>query len=172
MSLPLLLQQCPAYLVRLIWIVFVMGGRWPYSCCFVGCCFQDLFNIARSIDNNRQIFGPSQRTKKKLWNMRVTMVSIVIGAFGIVPKKTGKNDRRNWKSEEESRSLLRSRRLAFSQTLVKDYQLTLSHANNTNSPGSLLLSIPIGHHPWQILKTASSVRTELTNVSLGWCVHK
>ena len=33
----LLLQQ---YLVRLIWIVFMMGGRWPYSCCFVGCCHQ------------------------------------------------------------------------------------------------------------------------------------
>ena len=28
----LLLQQCPACLVRLTWIVFVMGGRWPYSC--------------------------------------------------------------------------------------------------------------------------------------------
>ena len=26
-----------------------MGGRWPYSCCFVGCCFQNLFNIAHSI---------------------------------------------------------------------------------------------------------------------------
>ena len=26
-----------------------MGGRWPYSCCFVRCCFQDLFNIPRSI---------------------------------------------------------------------------------------------------------------------------
>ena len=26
-----------------------MGGRWPCSCCFVGCCFQDLFNIARRI---------------------------------------------------------------------------------------------------------------------------
>ena len=26
-----------------------MGGRWPYSCCFKGCCFQDLFNIAHSI---------------------------------------------------------------------------------------------------------------------------
>ena len=24
-------------------------GKWPYSCCFGGCCFQDLFNIARSI---------------------------------------------------------------------------------------------------------------------------
>ena len=29
MSSSLLLQQCPACLVRLTWIVFVMGGRWP-----------------------------------------------------------------------------------------------------------------------------------------------
>ena len=48
-SLSLLLQQCPACLVRLIVIVFMTGGQWPYSCCFVGCCLQDLFNIARSI---------------------------------------------------------------------------------------------------------------------------
>ena len=49
MSSSLLLQQCPACLVRLTWIVFMMEGRWPYSWCFVGCCLQDLFNIARSI---------------------------------------------------------------------------------------------------------------------------
>ena len=49
MSSSLLLQQCPACLVRLTWIVFLMGGRWPYSWCLVGCCRQDLFNIAHSI---------------------------------------------------------------------------------------------------------------------------
>ena len=49
MSSSLLLQQCPACLVRLAWIVFVMEGRWPYSWCLVGCCHQDLFNIARNI---------------------------------------------------------------------------------------------------------------------------
>ena len=49
MSSSILLQLCPACLVRLILIVFVMGGRLPYCCCFVGCCLQDLFNIARSI---------------------------------------------------------------------------------------------------------------------------
>ena len=48
MSLSLLLQQCSACLVRLTWMVFVIGGRWPYSWCFVGCCLWD-FNIARSI---------------------------------------------------------------------------------------------------------------------------
>ena len=45
----LLLQQCPACLVRLTWIVFVIGGRWPYSWCFVGCWRQDLSNIALKI---------------------------------------------------------------------------------------------------------------------------
>ena len=44
MSPSLLLQQCPACLVHLARIVFVMGGR-----CLVECCCQDLFNIARSI---------------------------------------------------------------------------------------------------------------------------
>ena len=42
MSSSLLLQQCPACLVRLTWIVFVIGCRWPYSWCLVGCCRQDL----------------------------------------------------------------------------------------------------------------------------------
>ena len=48
-SSSLLLQQCHACLGRLTWIVFVSGGRWPYSWYFAGCCLQDLFNIARSI---------------------------------------------------------------------------------------------------------------------------
>ena len=29
-------------------IVFVMGGKWPYNCCFVECYLQDFFNIAHS----------------------------------------------------------------------------------------------------------------------------
>ena len=31
MSSSLLLQQCPACLVCLTWIVFVIGGKWPYG---------------------------------------------------------------------------------------------------------------------------------------------
>ena len=38
-----LLQQCPACPVRQTLIVFVTSGGWPYSCCFVGFCLQDLF---------------------------------------------------------------------------------------------------------------------------------
>ena len=49
MSSSLLHQQCPACLVRLTCIVFVMGGKWPYSWCLVGRCRQDLFNIALNI---------------------------------------------------------------------------------------------------------------------------
>ena len=49
MSSSLLFQQCPACLARLTCIVFVMGGRWPYNRCLVGCCRQDLFNIALNI---------------------------------------------------------------------------------------------------------------------------
>ena len=49
MSSFLLLQQCPACLVRLTCIVFVMGGNWSYSWCLVGCWRQNLFNIALNI---------------------------------------------------------------------------------------------------------------------------
>ena len=48
-SSSLLLQQCPACLVRLACIVLVIGGKWPYSWRLVGCCCQDLFNIALNI---------------------------------------------------------------------------------------------------------------------------
>ena len=47
MSWSLLLQKSPACLAPLTWIVFVMGAWWRYSWCFVGCCRQDFFNIAR-----------------------------------------------------------------------------------------------------------------------------
>ena len=30
-------------------MVCVMGGKWPYSSCFVGCCLQDLLKIGHSI---------------------------------------------------------------------------------------------------------------------------
>ena len=49
MSPSLLLQQCLACLVRLTLIVFMMGGRWPCSCCFVGCFYPKLFVLASSL---------------------------------------------------------------------------------------------------------------------------
>ena len=49
MSSSLHLLQCPACIIHLICMVFEVGGRWPYRCCFVGCSVQDLINITRSI---------------------------------------------------------------------------------------------------------------------------
>ena len=65
MSSSLLLQQCSASLVRLTWIVFMMGGRWPYSWCFVGCCRQDLFNIARKTGDISTLDGTSLKLVDK-----------------------------------------------------------------------------------------------------------
>ena len=43
-------QQFSACLVHLIWMVLeIRVGKCPYRCCLVGCCFQDLFEMARSI---------------------------------------------------------------------------------------------------------------------------
>ena len=33
----------------LSWMVCKMGGKWPYSYCFVGCYFQDLFKTVCNI---------------------------------------------------------------------------------------------------------------------------
>ena len=76
MSSSLLLQQCPACLVHLTWIVFRMGGRWPYSWCLVGCCLQDLFNIARSILMGGGINIPDQRESTSTGNEGVTLHSL------------------------------------------------------------------------------------------------
>jgi len=48
-SLSLILQQCPACLVHLTRMVWVISGKWPYSCFLVGCCFYNLFKITYCI---------------------------------------------------------------------------------------------------------------------------
>ena len=55
MSSSLLLQQCPACLVRLTWIVFVIGGRWPYSWCLVGCCCQGTLRVDHVSSENQYL---------------------------------------------------------------------------------------------------------------------
>ena len=49
MRLSFLLEQYPACFVCLIWMILEVGDKWPYSWCFLGCCFQDLFSRAHSI---------------------------------------------------------------------------------------------------------------------------
>ena len=75
MSSPLILQQYSVYLVRLIWMVLVMGGRWPYSCCFVGCYLQDLFKqrlddqLEPIYSGSLPIHGVSWKTCRKRWTI-------------------------------------------------------------------------------------------------------
>ena len=69
MSSSLLLQQCPACLVRLTWIVFVMGGRWPYSW-FSAIHFRNALILFR-ISSFAKIFSGfgflNVRSTKKFW---------------------------------------------------------------------------------------------------------
>ena len=78
MSSSLLLQQCPACLVCLTWIVFMMGGRWAYSWCLVGCCHQHLFNIARNIDRLSIIWRSDLTNKIKRSFFQAAVVSILL----------------------------------------------------------------------------------------------
>ena len=39
-------SMCCSYFLNM---VCVMGRKWPYNCCFVEYCFQDLFKITRTI---------------------------------------------------------------------------------------------------------------------------
>ena len=40
---------CSACCVHLTWMVLEIGGRWPYTCCFMGYYFLDLFSFACNI---------------------------------------------------------------------------------------------------------------------------
>ena len=59
MSSSLLLQLCRTCLVRLTLMVFVMGGCWPYSCCFVRSASRiRSILLAAFLSNCRQAFSP------------------------------------------------------------------------------------------------------------------
>ena len=76
------------------------------------------------------------RELKKLWNMQVTIIPIVIGAFGTVTKGTGglgswrtggdhPNDSIIENGQNTEKSLGDLRRLAVTQTPVKNHRPTL-----------------------------------------------
>ena len=59
MSSSLLLQQYPACLIRLTWIVFVMGVRWPYSCYLWSAAFRTCSILLAAFSCNcRQACSP------------------------------------------------------------------------------------------------------------------
>ena len=66
MSSSLLLQQCPACLVRLTWIVFVMRGRWLVGCCRQEICLhlKSRFSIKDGIEKVLSPMGTVQKKKR------------------------------------------------------------------------------------------------------------
>ena len=72
MSLSLFLQQCPACFVYLIWVVLEMGGRWPYICCFMGCCFRDLLIL----ENYRNKFSTCILIINKLFKKKKNLIDM------------------------------------------------------------------------------------------------
>ena len=59
MTSSLLLQQCLECLIRFTSMVWKMGGRWPYSCCFVENCFQDSKQHTEFLRSSYLAFSPS-----------------------------------------------------------------------------------------------------------------
>ena len=98
MSSSLLLKQCPACLVRLTLIVFLMGGKWRYICCFVRCCLQDLFsracemifinkkdiNLKDELISDVLLWTPSHGRAKVGWPARTYLVKFPPSCFSIL----------------------------------------------------------------------------------------
>ena len=42
-------KRIHTFLIRLVWKMCKIRGKWPYNCYFVGWCFYDLLKTARSI---------------------------------------------------------------------------------------------------------------------------
>ena len=95
------------------------------------CCSSSPYWENKKKRNNWQIFRPCQRTKKKLWNMWVTAILVVVGVLGKGIKALGNprtnRDHSGYRIVEISQNIEMSprdlRRLAITQTPVKDYQL-------------------------------------------------
>ena len=69
-------------LVCLILIVFVISGRWPYSCCFMGCCPRESFSIARSI----LVYFPSSFFSTRFVNVHVVHLYSCIDTIAVWKK--------------------------------------------------------------------------------------
>ena len=145
MSSSLLLQPCPACLVHLTWIVFVMVGRWPYSCSFVGRCLQDLFNIARSIlvYLSSSFFSSCLKhiyLQKNLSHSRVNMIFISLQIPSLQsPIVVICTSRNLFRSSSSSSSSCR--------------------AASMDSPNPLSPLVPIVHRLWLVFRATSRILT-------------
>ena len=77
MSLSLLLQQRLEYFVSLTWMVCEMEGKWLYTCCFVGYCFQDfLKQHSTFLSSFHLVFSPNILLETRWCNHTVVLVNL------------------------------------------------------------------------------------------------
>ena len=79
----------------------MIGGRWPYSWCLVGCCRQDLFKIARSRDKlirDVLLWTPTHGCAKAGRPVR-TYIQQLCEDLGCCPEDLPRamNDREEWR---------------------------------------------------------------------------
>ena len=94
MCLPLLLQQSPACFICLTWMVFEMGGKWQYSCCFIGCFFKSLFKTTHS-NIYIYIYIQTKDTRILFLQTRVNNFCHWSGRLGFNPRSNHTKDSKN-----------------------------------------------------------------------------
>ena len=95
MSSSLLLQLCPACLVRLTWIVFVIGGRWPYSWCLVGCCRQIRWVELPWPENP----ASTACDKQNHWTTLTTLLGLISSVYRDLPNRRSNQRPQNAESK-------------------------------------------------------------------------
>ena len=74
MSLSLLLEQRPACLVRLTWMVFEKWCKRPYSCCFMECCFQG-WEVCRICEYKHPVLTRKSSLIMTIWDFLMRYLS-------------------------------------------------------------------------------------------------
>ena len=99
MSSSLLLQQCPACLVRLTWIAFVMGGR--YSWCLVGCCCHDIGRLKeKAYDISPQTSTIEYLKLYEISNQVIKFIKEAMKKIGNWNRQREAKPEQMWKSKE------------------------------------------------------------------------
>ena len=84
MSSSLLLQEWPACFVNLDRTFCATGGKWPYSSCFVECCFWDLFKTLYSfIVLSPPCFSLDVSLKTNWCNHTVVLTRLLLGRIPV-----------------------------------------------------------------------------------------
>ena len=83
MSSSLLPKQCPVCLVHLTRMIYAIRIKWR-CCCFVGCCFQNLFKTVSLHSSHLTFFLPNVLIESKWCNHTEVMTRLHLGRFPVL----------------------------------------------------------------------------------------